>query len=544
MRKLLTTLLRKIRFFNKPRVLTTFPISDVGKVLIGNFIHGRRKSFYVSYYQEYRSFFPSRKYDYRFYKLELTAGNIIKGSKVSVNSKVPALLPIASPSEDSKKIGISINGKPDSINLNDVERIYYLKFKDKIELFPNKDLFVGEPLELQSKSNHSKKLVLTLFIDGLTREIWKDRSMAKFMPNTYKFFNNGVICNNCYSNSEWSLPSLASISTGKYTINHEIFHKSKPKRVSDNNIIISEFFKNEGFLTFQVCGNWRRNPYYGYIEGFDRSIYKHSLDSTEVINAFFEHILTFKKRNNFVWLSFMDLHHHINGVPTISQQLDYEVHDHNYQESSEKSVFSKKNLAKTHRYIAAIKHLDFQLGILFQFLNDNYSPGEYLVSFFSDHGQAYLSEDSHPLAAQRTAVPLMFRGTAKDGSSVSSLVENIDILPTILFLSEIKQKEQLDGEVISHFTNENNNKKWAISESLFSGQTYKAVCRDKNGNEFFFESKQIVNDDGTFNPNDVQLIKDCILIEPIDGSENLKAEASYVLKKHFSQGNLLKHLKL
>lgn len=531
MKKYLKKLLNKFGLFLRPQVLTGFPISKEGKFLVGESILSRGKEdHFLGYYQELRDFYINRKNDFRYYKIEILPGKFYSINEIQIHVKSTSLIPIMFPNNFKNSIDVKTSGS--QYNLSDFygNRFYYLKSETDLEILNKKKIVIGKPISLKQNKKNAKKLVLCLFIDGFTREIFKYKPIEEIMPNTYSFFSKGMIFNNCFSTSEWSLPSLASISTGKYTVNHKLFHSSKSAQVTEHSKIISEYFKENDYLTFQVCGNWRRNPSYGYLEGFDRSIYKHSMDCNEVLTAFYEHMETFKLRDNFVWLTFMDLHHHINGQPNLSQQSKMNIDDHNYVEEKNKSVFSNLNTAKIKRYITELSRLDFYLKTLFDYILLNYKDEEYLVTLFSDHGQAYIRNETHPLEDQRTTVPLMMRGTPKDGAIVNELVENIDILPTLLHLCNIDKKEKIDGKVISIFNN-SREKNYVLSESIYKGQTYKAIIRDLNNRKFYFTSKENVNDDGKVDLNYYDI--------KMSNSENNNEDTQFylnIVRNHLANG--------
>ena len=52
------------------------------------------------------------------------------------------------------------------------------------------------------EEDNSIKLVLNLFIDGLSQKIIEEYSLQELMPNTFCFFSKGKIFNNCYSNGD------------------------------------------------------------------------------------------------------------------------------------------------------------------------------------------------------------------------------------------------------------------------------------------------------------------------------------------------------
>ena len=59
-------------------------------------------------------------------------------------------------------------------------------------------------------------------------------NINKLIPNTINFFKAGLTFENCFANSEWTLPSVASLFTGKYTHKSKIFHPRYIKAFDSN----------------------------------------------------------------------------------------------------------------------------------------------------------------------------------------------------------------------------------------------------------------------------------------------------------------------
>ena len=53
------------------------------------------------------------------------------------------------------------------------------------------------------------------------------------------------------------------------------------------------------FTTFQICSNFRKSPTYNYMLGFDRTLYKASMNCKETIMHTLEHIRSFSDNNNY-----------------------------------------------------------------------------------------------------------------------------------------------------------------------------------------------------------------------------------------------------
>ena len=125
---------------------------------------------------------------------------------------------------------------------------------------------------------------------------------------------------NNFSNAEWTLPSVPSFFSGGRQQFHGFYDPKSNHTIGKDFQILSEIFHDNEYLTFQANGNWRVSPSYGYIKGFDRTIYKKEMNISDVIHSFFEHLRTFSDRDNFVWLTLMDVHHLLNVIPDISSQ--------------------------------------------------------------------------------------------------------------------------------------------------------------------------------------------------------------------------------
>ncbi|MFW6029184.1 MAG: sulfatase-like hydrolase/transferase, partial [Halanaerobiales bacterium] len=316
------------------------------------------------------------------------------------------------------------------------------------------------------------------------------------LPNTYMFFKKGTIFTNCYSNGGWTLPSAPSIFTGKHISNHKIYHQDYPHDISKNNTLISEKYSAEDYLTFQVAGNWRMTPNYGYVKGFDRTIYKKAIGVQEVIMNFFEHMRAFSTRNHYIWLSIFDLHHFINGLPDISNQVKNSLTAHDYNiDNSKKSPFHDYDKNKIERYVNEIKRIDYYLSILYNYIEENYNKSEILVCLCSDHGKGFLSPENGTLIDSRAKVPFMIRGKNIPTIGSEELLSNIDIYPILLNKSGISVNK-VDGKIPKVLGGEKE-RDYVYSESIYPGQTYKAVIRDKTS-KFTFQSEGKVKNDGRF----------------------------------------------
>lgn len=427
-------------------------------------------------------------------KTEVLYGKI--NNKFNFKVEEESVVPIAI-NDFETNICINENGKQHNFKNRFINRYNYFKFNkgDEICIEANNDIVVGNPISLNQKNKHKVKLVLNIFIDGLAQSIFKFEELKKMMPNTYNFFKKGTIFNNCYSNGEWTLPSVAGIFSGLRTAKNGMYHFAIPHEIGKDYNIISEIFKKNDYFTFQACGDWRKNPLYGYVKGFDRTIYKSYMLMEEIISVFLENMRAFHKRDKYVWLSFFDLHEHINLLPDISSQISNSIQAHDYYEEPTKSVYKPIDNNKTERYINEIKRLDYYLKIIYDFINENYKDNEILIALCSDHGQSYIGENSYVIGEERTAVPLMIRGNNIPSCEINDFVENVDILPTILKHSNIDFDENsIDGKLPKALGGKTK-REYVYSETIYSGKIFEAMIKDEKY-YFYLKSENKVREDG------------------------------------------------
>ncbi len=128
---------------------------------------------------------------------------------------------------------------------------------------------IGELVPLIHEKNR-KKLVLNIFVDGLSQTVLEN-NFEKLMPHTYRFFRNGIECTNAHTAGDWTFPSIASITTGQTLARHKMLHSKILRKIDEETPILFEYFKNAGYNTTKIGGNWRIAPNYGYARGIESS---------------------------------------------------------------------------------------------------------------------------------------------------------------------------------------------------------------------------------------------------------------------------------
>lgn len=431
------------------------------------------------------------------FKIEVIPGKVHKYFKYK--AKVDTVIPIMKIDEDST-IEIFINKEKYNFNSLLYNRFYYYKVKsgDEVLIKSNKNFIIGDIIKL--KLNKSKpKLILNIFIDGLSQKFIEKNKLEEIMPNTYKYFLDGAINNNCYSSGEWTYVSLASHFTGLSTVNHMVFHPN----INTDNIkkldLYTEIFKENGYNTAKIDGDWRSCPKIGYVKGMNRYVYQPSIRGmhvNEVIDEAIEHIEAFKETNNFLWICIPDLHDIADEYETrLSTQIESDINVRVNNKTIGTSVQKKYDIGKIERYRIQLKRIDRYLKIIYDYINDNYKNDEVIVSIFSDHGQGYFIENGKDmLEEERVKVPLMIKGKNISSGQYDEMIQAYDMYRIILNAIGIEDKFNNDANLPKYFGG-NKERDYTISESIFPNETYKATINDKYY-KFFFESEEKVTIDG------------------------------------------------
>lgn len=415
---------------------------------------------------------------------EILAGNIVERTvNLSIDKK--ALVPVAFPSKQAgdvlSEFSIAIDSDKFVAHKILANRFHYFPFDagSNVTIRSDKSFILGDSLQLDQQSGESKKkLVMTIFVDGLGSEVFNFISMQEVMPNISTFFGSGVIFDNCHANSEWTMPSVATLSTGCLASKHKLVDPNRYVHIPDDLKMIGEYFQDDGYLTALISGNKRQSPVYNYIRGFDRTIYKANMSDESIISNAKEHLDVFSGRNNYLWLSFFDLHHFLDSVPSLESQASSFIDRYSYVAGRAKSIDRVYDEKQVHWYIARLRRLDSNLKNLFDYITHNYKDEDIVISLVSDHGQQFLGKQKKILSKQQLRVPMMFRGANKSDGVQHQFVENVDYLPSILSLANIDFEALTMSERSRSCFLAEHNKGFCFSESIFPGKRYEAVIYD------------------------------------------------------------------
>lgn len=189
------------------------------------------------------------------YKAELLK-QLFHGIEISLELTSESLLPILA-KEDSTMLVIENNEEKAHIPvICGMHFNYYRLKKGNVNIQSDKELVIANPVELVHHKQN-KKLVISLFVDGISQKVINEYGLEAVMPNTYRFFSKGMICRNAFTSSDWTLPSLASLISGLFVPNHMMISPDINIKYPAKQKLLFEHFKEAGYYTAIISGDWR-----------------------------------------------------------------------------------------------------------------------------------------------------------------------------------------------------------------------------------------------------------------------------------------------
>jgi arylsulfatase A-like enzyme len=247
-------------------------------------------------------------------------------------------------------------------------------------------------------------------------------------PNIDRLASEGVVFPNSYSQSGWTLPSVATILTGHYPKDHGAtdFHWSLDVKLPT----LAGILRRNGYDTMGYVSHVMLTPTYGIGDGFAKYDYSvldigHPHDVATARNLTDLAIAGVRKAEKpyFLWIHYFDPH------------FEYLSHP----------AFASFGETDIDRYDQEIAHTDYHIGRLLQNL-----PGKKntIIVFTSDHGEEFGEHGGkyhYTLYEEVMRDPLVICAPFLDPAVDESITEQIDFLPTILAMLGISPPAGLPG---------------------------------------------------------------------------------------------------
>lgn len=368
----------------------------------------------------------------------------------------------------------------------------------------------------------------------------------KTTPHLDQFAHDGIVFDNAYSVSSWTLPSHASMFTGKIPTAHGASWSHW--WVDSSETMLAEILHSAGYVTAGFVSGPFLLSSLNIAQGFD--YYNDQLDFAggirnyqlvRVIKSLFPFefrwmdgqrggkeltdlaLSWIQSRNGktpfFLFLNYFDPHDPYRPPPPYDG-----LYGSNYRGPmngfirglySDRSTGERRIGGKNGRpltpedyqklrdlYDGEIRFMDDQVGRLLEYFNNARMTSDTLFIIAGDHGESigdhHLIDHGHTLYQEQIRIPMMIVGPGfTGGKRIQSLVRNIDVLPTLLETLRINATLRIQGKsFLPYLTNDQDDGRKYIGEVSDDPRTrvqpfqrdLKAVI--DGGWKFFWSSKK------------------------------------------------------
>jgi arylsulfatase A-like enzyme len=308
-------------------------------------------------------------------------------------------------------------------------------------------------------------------------------------PHIEGLCHDGITFNQAFCQANVTIPSLYSLLTSNYLSTHGIYgntryyplpshslpkilNRHKWKTASFTGIHFVHHLLGQEFDNYPRLGK-RLYPYAMKLSlrfpQMKRYLGLNRWDAGKCVQKAIKWLnRNSQKHNCFLWLHFFDAHMPYYAPQNLIQQdlgdlEKFRSHSSISEQLSEKdlfSPFSKGPLAEAFYdisylpslYKISLKYIDHELGRLFQNLKDRDLYKNTLIALTSDHGENLVEHGVYchhrKLYDTTTHVPLIIKdlNNTFGGSQIDSIVQHIDIAPTLLNRLKITPPENFSGK--------------------------------------------------------------------------------------------------
>ena len=406
---------------------------------------------------------------------------------------------------------IDIDGKKQEVNILYSDRIHYLRIesinsKSKLTIHFSGNFSVGKPILKKAEKKRNKKLVLHLFVDALSQSVLEKHPKRGLNKTTTYFTENGCSFTNVYAQSEWTLTSIPTVLTGKYTCEHGIYHPRIPKIIQEETI--AEMYSKENYRTFGAISLPKMTPLYGFDKGFEKYVYHQFAPIDTIFSYAKDFVKAYEHDDLYLFLGISDLHE-THKLQSQSCQVAFDIENVKYKPLKGNSKTPQKEIDsdRIERMLCHLEEVDEKLKEFIDYF-EKQSDIELTVLLHSDHGISFASDNLELLAQERIKVPVMFKHENINKGTDSMVRELTDIK---MSLKELLDSKPYDNTFFSSSSG------YAITESIYPGIPYRLTVRDENFT-LFAEG----NSDYLLNNNYDSFTLEFRLASQDDESENLE----------------------
>lgn len=281
-------------------------------------------------------------------------------------------------------------------------------------------------------------------------------------PAIDAFAESALVFDNATANSSWTKSAVASIFTGLWPASHQTI--TREDKLPDAAFTLAEALRDEGYVTVGFSTNPSIAGEFGFAQGFDRLTLLHrDTYAEEVTRQAAAWLHDFDGKRPFL-LYVHTLDPHDPYVPPPEQFARWSPDVPTDFAARSNKVVNRLNQRATRRHeagetLASLEALydgeiasnDRGFAGLLRLLEESGELRDTVVVLVADHGEDFGEHGAwrhgNLLSRKGLHVPLMVRlpGQHRPGRE-PGLVQQIDILPTLLELLEIDAPQPIEGE--------------------------------------------------------------------------------------------------
>ena len=314
-------------------------------------------------------------------------------------------------------------------------------------------------------------------------------------PNIDALAARGVVFDNALSTSSWTLPSHASMLTGRYPSSHGL--RDDGVKLAPSVPTLAAGFRLNGYHTLAVVSHVYVSSTFGLERGFD--VFDDSLTEAgatnppaeQVADRFLALLRASPARPFFGFVHFFDPHWPYTAPEPFARRFadrDYAGPIDGSVESLLPYFFASRAMPDQHReemiarYDGEIAYLDHQIGRLIDGLRKRGELDQTIVALVADHGEEFKEHGQlghgRTLYEELVRVPFVLAGhpALQPGSRRDDLVSLIDLAPTLLDLVGAEALPGVDGRsLLAHDEPD----RALFSESIRFGVEMRALRRGR-----------------------------------------------------------------
>jgi arylsulfatase A-like enzyme len=271
----------------------------------------------------------------------------------------------------------------------------------------------------------------------------------------------GVVFEDVFSPSPWTLPAHGSLLTGLYPSRHGL--KSHDDYLPSRIATLASALSRRGFRTAAVVNSHNLSARYGLDRGFQDFRYvEESVDrvepQSEIIDQAIDWIRKAADRPFFLFVHSYDVHSDYRSKPEYERQfvgtyqgpVDGSTAQLIAARQGKLTLGARDAAHLVDLYDAGIRQMDEELSRLLSLLRSERRLEQTLLIITSDHGEEFLERGGvlhgRTQFQEVVRVPLILRGPGIPAARrIATPVSLVDVMPTVLALADLGRHEGLDG---------------------------------------------------------------------------------------------------